>query len=144
MAEAPHRDPVADWATDFDHYAPEFVDDPFTVNAEIRDRCPVAHTDRYGGMNVPVTFELVAEAAKRTDDFTSRRTVISEIPTDRRGIILPPINMDPPDHTGARRVMLPFFNPNNTLRWEPAIREICDRLLDGLDGRDGEIPRARQ
>lgn len=137
MADAPERDPVADWATDFDHYAQRYVDDPFTVIDEIRERCPVGHTERYGGMNVPVTFSLVAEAAKRTDDFTSRRTVISEVPTDRRGIVLPPINLDPPDHTAARQVMLPFFNPTRTLRWEPAVREICARLLDRLEGRDG-------
>ena len=66
---------------------------------------------------------------------SSRRTIVSEVPTDRRGLILPPINIDPPDHTDRRRILLPFFSPQATARWEEPIRAICERLLDGLEGR---------
>ncbi|MDH3683172.1 MAG: cytochrome P450, partial [Acidimicrobiia bacterium] len=50
---------------------------------------------------------------------------------------LPPINLDPPHHTGPRRVMLPFFNPTNTRKWEQPIRDICTNRLDALDGTTG-------
>ncbi|MEL7155664.1 MAG: cytochrome P450, partial [Actinomycetota bacterium] len=76
---------------------------------------------------------------RRLDDletYTSRRIIISEIPTDRRGIMLPPINLDPPHHTEPRRVMLPFFNPSNTRKWAEPIRDICRRRLDDLEGRE--------
>jgi len=136
VAEPSARPDVADWATDFDHFDADFVADPYPIYADLRDRCPVAHSDRYGGVNVLTTFDDVAEAAHDTDRFTSRRIIISETPTDRRGIILPPINLDPPDHSDPRRVMLPFFNPANTMRWEPVIREICTQRLDALDGRN--------
>lgn len=135
MAEIAPRDPVADYATDFDHFAAEFVDDPYAIYADLQQRCPVAHSDRYGGMSVLTKMADVAAAAHDTDTFTSRRIIISETSTDRRGIILPPINLDPPDHTEPRRVMLPFFNPANTQRWEEPIREICQRRLDDLEGR---------
>ncbi len=135
MAEIAPREPVADWATDFDHFDPRFVDDPYEVYDELRDRCPVAHSDRYGGVNVLTTFDDVAAAAHDTDTFTSRRIIISEVPTDRRGVILPPINLDPPHHTEPRRAMLPFFNPANTKRWEEPIREICARRLDAIAAR---------
>ena len=134
MAAAP-REPVADWAADFDHFDPSFVDDPYPIYDELQQRCPVAHTDRYGGVNVLTTFNDVAAAAHDTEAFTSRRIIISEIPTDRRGVILPPINLDPPDHSGPRRVMLPFFNPENTQRWEGPIREICAHRLEAMGGR---------
>ena len=49
-------DQVADWATDWDHHDADWVENPYPIWDELRDRCPVAHTDRYGGMNVPVTF----------------------------------------------------------------------------------------
>jgi len=83
------RPPVTDWATDFDHYAPEYVQDPFPINDELRAQCPVARTDRYGGVVVPLSFEDVADVAHRTDDFTSRRIIISEATTDRRGVNVP-------------------------------------------------------
>ena len=130
MSDGTARPPVADWATDFDHYAADYVDDPHAITAEVRGRCPVARSDRYGGVAVPLTYEGVARVAHDTETYTSRRIIISETPTDRRGIILPPINLDPPDHTDPRRVMLPFFNPTNVKRWEPVIREICANRLD--------------
>jgi cytochrome P450 len=135
MADPAPRDPVADWATDFDHFASEFVADPYPIFDELRDRCPVAHTDRYGGVVMPTSFDDVAAAAHDTDTFTSRRIIISETPTDRRGIILPPINLDPPHHTEPRRAMLPFFNPTNTRRWEQPIRDICTERLDEMEAK---------
>ena len=77
----------------------------------------------------------VTAAANATEIFSSRRTIISEIPTDRRGLVLPPINIDPPEHTEHRRLLLPFFTPKATAEWEPTIREICSGLLSGLQGQ---------
>ena len=134
MGEPTPRPPVEDWATDFDHFDPAFTADPYPILADLRDRCPVAHTDRYGGANLLTTFDDVAAAAHDTESFTSRRIIVSEVPTSRRGVILPPINLDPPHHTDPRRAMLPFFNPSNTQRWEGPIRDICRRRLDDLEG----------
>ncbi|MEM7095041.1 MAG: cytochrome P450 [Actinomycetota bacterium] len=132
MSEPLQRPPVEDWTTDFDHYAPEYIADPYPINDDMREQCPVAHTERYGGVSVPLTYDLVAEAAHRTDDFTSRRIIISETSTDRRGVVLTPINLDPPHHTAPRRVMLPFFNPRKVRDWEPAMRAICQERLDAI------------
>jgi len=38
--------PVQDWATDFDHTDPGWVGDPYPIWDDLRQRCPVAHTDR--------------------------------------------------------------------------------------------------
>ena len=45
--------PVRDFATDFDHTDPQWVADPYPIWDELRDRCPVAHTERYGGAWLP-------------------------------------------------------------------------------------------
>jgi cytochrome P450 len=129
------RPPVEDWSSDFDHFDPTFVADPYPIFEELRSRCPVAHTQRYGGMDVLVRWAEVAEAAHDTETFSSRRVIVNEVPTDERGLPLPPINVDPPLHTVKRRAILPFFNPIATKRWVEPIREICARLLDGLGGR---------
>src|SRR5258708_6004156 len=49
------RPPVVDWATDFDHTDSEWVTDPYPIWDDLRRRCPVAHSDRYGGtwLSVP-------------------------------------------------------------------------------------------
>lgn len=134
-AQGPAREPVADWATDFDHFDAGFVAEPYAVYDEIRDRCPVGHTDRYGGMAVLTRFDDVAEVAHDTATFTSRRIIPSEVPTERRGVILPPINLDPPHHTEPRRALLPFFNPNAVKRWDEPIRDICQQRLDEIAAR---------
>ncbi len=135
MTEPVSRQPVGDWTTDFDHFDADFVADPYPIYEELRQQCPVAHTDRYGGMNILTNYEDVAAVAHDTELYTSRRVIISEVPTDRRGVILPPINLDPPDQTEPRRALLPFFNPTNIRRWEDPIRQICRTRLDAIEGR---------
>ena len=65
--------PVADWATDIDHADPQYNRNAPEIWKRLRDGgCPVAHTDRYGGMWAPITHELVNEVAYDTEHFTSR------------------------------------------------------------------------
>jgi cytochrome P450 len=129
------KKPVEDWKTDFDHLDKRFTDNPYPIYSELRDKCPVAHSDRYGGMAVLTTMADIDKAVHDTQTFTSRRVFISEVPTDRRGLILPPINLDPPDHTDRRRALLPYFTPSSMGKWEQPIRDICADLLAKLDGR---------
>jgi hypothetical protein len=58
--------PVKDFATDFDHTDPQWVNDPFPIWDELRTECPVAHTNRYGGAWMPTTQEGVAAVAYDT------------------------------------------------------------------------------
>ena len=48
--------PVTDFSTDFDHTDERWVADPYPIWDELRQGCPVAHTDRYGARGCrPVT-----------------------------------------------------------------------------------------
>ena len=42
--------PVSDWASDFDVFSPEYTTDPVPIWKELHGRCPVAHTERGGGL----------------------------------------------------------------------------------------------
>ena len=56
MSDAPAtttRPPIEDWATDFDHTHPDYAAAATEVWDELRDRCPVAHTERFGGRGCP-------------------------------------------------------------------------------------------
>jgi len=135
VAELKQRTPVENWHTDFDHFDARFITDPDSVWGELRTNAPVAHSERYGGLNVLTRWVDVAAAAQDPEQFSSRRIILNEVPTSHPGLPLPPINNDPPDHTAKRRAMLPFFNPVATKRWEEPVREICRRALDAMAGR---------
>jgi cytochrome P450 len=130
--------PVTDFATDFDHGDPAYNPNAPEVWKELRDaKCPVAHSDRYGGMWVPITHDTVHEIAYDTTHFTSRSVVVSvgrpgdlSLPAPIGGA--PPIPSDPPFHSMARRLLLPAFAPKVIEPWETKVRELCVSLLDGL------------
>jgi cytochrome P450 len=126
--------PVEDWATDFDHTDPAWVADPYPIWDDLRQRCPVAHSDRYGGTWLPVSHELVSEVAYDTEHFTSRSVVVSERrpgPDDLPAPIglSPPITSDPPFHKIVRGMLLPAFAPKPMAALEPFTRELCRELL---------------
>ncbi|MEY3340253.1 MAG: hypothetical protein RLZZ269_164 [Actinomycetota bacterium] len=127
--------PVTDWTNDFDHADPQYNRHAHAIWAELRDKCPVAHSDRYGGTWLPVTHEHVREIAYDTENFTSRAVVVStEVPLDPAPIGgAPPITSDPPFHHEARRIVLPPFSPKKIAEWEPEIRRLCNELLDKME-----------
>ncbi len=133
--------PVKDFATDWDHSDSQWVADPYPIWEDLRERCPVAHTERYGGGWFPATHAGVSKIAKDTDNFTSRTVVIgngrpTELDLPAPIGLAPPITSDPPFHAIARRLILPAFAPGPINALEPMIRELCIKLLDGLDGQD--------
>jgi cytochrome P450 len=132
--------PVNDWATDFDHTDPAWVTDPYPIWDDLRQRCPVAHSDRYGGTWLPVTHELVSEVAYDTDHFTSRSVVVSERrpgPEDLPAPIglSPPITSDPPFHAIARKMLMSAFTPRPIAALEPFARQLCRDLLAETAGK---------
>jgi cytochrome P450 len=135
------KPPVSDFASDWDHTDPTWVRDPYPIWEALRTKCPVAHTDRYGGGWFPVTHEFVSEVANDTEHFTSRTVVIGngrpgiEAPPAPIGVA-PPITSDPPFHQVARRLLLPAFSPKTVNALEPRIRDLCNRLLDKMEGHE--------
>jgi len=133
--------PVTDWATDFDHTDPGWVADPYPIWDELREKCPVAHSDRYGGVWLPVSHDDVAAVAYDTEHFTSRSVIVSNTrpgPDDPPAPIgiAPPITSDPPFHQYARRLLLPAFAPKPIAALEPFTRALCRELLDATAGRN--------
>jgi cytochrome P450 len=131
--------PVTDWATDFDHCDGAWVADPFPIWDDLRRRCPVAHSERYGGTWLPVRHQDIAAVAYDTEHFTSRSVVVSEVrpgPDDLPAPIglAPPITSDPPFHAVARRMLLPAFAPKRIAALEPFTRDVCRQLLDASNG----------
>src|SRR6478736_2936938 len=133
-----HHPPVTDWATDFDHTDEAWAADPFPIWDELRATCPVAHSDRFGGMWLPTRHDDVSAIAYDTEHFTSRSVIVNEgRPLAPAPIgIAPPISSDPPFHHDARRLLLPAFSPKAIAPLEPFTRAYCHELLDGVEGVD--------
>jgi cytochrome P450 len=131
--------PVSDWATDFSHLEPDWSADPYPIQDDLRQRCPIAHTERFGGAWLPTRYEDVAAIAYDTDRFSSRSIIMSNFrpPLELAPIGgSPPISSDPPFHHDARRLLLGAFTKQNVGRQEPATREFCHSLIDAFAGRD--------
>ena len=131
--------PVADWATDFSHLEPEWSADPYPIQDDLRQRCPIAHTDRFGGAWLPTRYEDVAAIAYDTERFSSRSIILSNFRPPRELAPIggsPPISSDPPFHHDARKLLLPAFTKTAVERQVPATRAFCHSLIDGLAGQD--------
>ncbi|MEV7967949.1 cytochrome P450 [Sphaerisporangium sp. NPDC088356] len=131
--------PVSDWATDFSHAEPEWAADPYPIQDDLRQRCPIAHTDRFGGAWLPTRYEDVAAIAYDTERFSSRSIIVSNVrpPLDFAPVGgAPPISSDPPFHHDARKLLLPVFTKAAVARQEQATRAYCHSLIDALEGQD--------
>jgi cytochrome P450 len=131
---------IEDWATQFDHTHPDYAANAPAIWDDLRERCPVAHSDAFGGTWLPTRHDDVAAIAHDTDHFTSEGVIVS--PWKPEGMApaggAPPITSDPPFHARARRLLLPAFSPKEMAKWEPMARESCRQLLDEL--LDGITP----
>lgn len=138
MYPSSHGIPVADWATDFDHADPSYNQNAHEIWDDLREKCPVAHSNRYGGTWLPTKHADVRAIAYDTENFTSRQVVVvnGRVSPDLEPIgQAPPITSDPPFHQLARKLLLSQFRPNKIDPLEDEIREICRQRLDDL----GEI-----
>ena len=134
--------PAQNWQTDWDHADPAYNQQAHQIWDELRQTCPVAHTDRYGGAWLPVRLEDISAIARDTDHFSSEGAVLANKPPREEWISTapiggaPPITSDPPFHADARRLLLPAFSPQVVAEWEPEIRRLCNELIDNLEGLD--------
>ena len=153
---APQRPPVKDWATDYDIFDPDYCTDPGPIWADLRERCPIAHSERWGGSWLPTRYDDVAEMARLVPALSSQEfIVVPPVPLvdPETGAVLrarphaPPISSDPPFHSAARRLLLQAFSPQAVATHESYTRDLAHRLIDGFAGRgrcDAAVEFAQQ
>ncbi len=135
--------PNAPETVSFDHNSTEYAQRWREQYGELRQRCPVAHSDAYGGFTVLTRYADVERAVKDDATFASRH--IAEEGSPFGGIIIPPspmvsipIEMDPPEYTPYRKVLNPWFSPARSKSYEPFLRSVTTALIDEVIER-GEI-----
>ena len=142
------KEPVSDWKTDYDIFAKEYIKNPFPIWDQLREECPVAGTERWGGSWMPTRYQDLFDIAQDIEHFSSRDILVApggsgpgddeepdeDLPEELRDYQggAPPITSDPPIHTWARRLLLPPFSVRAIAKWEPQTRELCRSLIDGF------------
>src|ERR1700685_3639419 len=131
--------PVGDWASDFSHLEPEWSADPYPIQDDLRQRCPIAHTERFGGAWLPTRYDDVAAIAYDTERFSSRAIILSNLRPPRELAPVggsPPLSSDPPFHHDARKLLLPAFTKTAATPQEHATRAFCHSLIDEFKEQD--------
>lgn len=128
MTEAETR--VSDWsplAPDEDKtYAQTFTD--------LRQKCPVAWTEDFGGFWALLKHADIASACKNPGTFSSAPQFT--VPHLDLGFPWLPLQSDPPDHLNYRAPLLPFLAKPKVTELVPRLREMALNLLEPLRDRD--------
>jgi len=118
---------------DFDHHDPDFpVNETY---GKLREQCPVAWSDNYGGFWILSRYEDIANVARKDATFSSARD-----DEGRGGIVIPawtsdtsiPIEMDPPEQMTYRKMLNQLFSPQAVEKMGPMIDDIVTRTVDGF------------
>ena len=67
------RPPVIDWSADFDHLDPRWTENPYPIWDELRQKCPIAHTERFMGAYFATRYEDVRTIAYDTERPSAHR-----------------------------------------------------------------------
>lgn len=119
-----------------------YVDDPYSHFAEMRDADPVHLTlmnqwllfryDDVSRLLKDPTLSVDADHIEIGDD--ARRTAMEEaygeVPKN-----LSMLNVDPPDHTRLRRLVMKAFTPSTIEGLRPMVNELVDAALDTVEAR---------
>ncbi|MGV0834349.1 cytochrome P450 [Mycolicibacterium thermoresistibile] len=129
VAQAPQH-----LVTDFDVYDPALAGETDRFNdtvSELARRGPIVYSTAHGGHWVVLGYPEIHTILRDPESFSSYPSNLVNA-GDGRFI---PLELDPPEHTAFRKVLLPLFSPARMKALEPEIRATVNRLLDGFAAR---------
>lgn len=108
-----------------------FAVDPFAVWDEATKVGGLFYSPANRGFLVAADYDTVRHVLQNPSVWSN---LPSSIIYTKEEVILdvPPITMDPPEHTKYRRALAPLFSPKAVAHLEDRIREICNELVDDI------------
>ena len=109
-----------EWCTHhFDNLSPHLGEGLHPALGYLREHCPVAHSDRWGGFWTLTRYRDIVRAAG------DARTFVSSVqnlvpPSPRNGLPRRPLASDPPEHTLFRRVLNQHLSEARVARLDEA------------------------
>lgn len=112
---------------EYDPLAQEDFDTPHRVFADLRARCPVAHSDAFGGFWIATRHADIRAILDDPAEYTTtvRNVVPGASATGRR----PPLHLDPPEHSPYRRAIDRALSASRVAAIEPVIEQHVAALL---------------
>ncbi len=137
-----------DVVVDFDHHSVDFNLNQRTINAELRQKCPVAWNENYDGFWFLTSYDAVSQTARDDDTFSHKYEPNAEDGVDYQGEMGVPRpegqpalgigEVDGPYHLALRHALAPFFSPGAVEKIKPFMEEQAHEFLDQKIG-DGQM-----
>jgi cytochrome P450 len=124
----------------------DFAANPYPAYAWLREHAPVRWTTLPSGVDAWLVTRYDDARQALADTRLSKNPAQHSLQAHRSGRVGIPgersadlmthlLNIDPPDHTRLRRLVSKAFTPRRIAAFEPRVREITDRLIDGFAER---------
>jgi cytochrome P450 len=120
---------VLDETKDYDHRHVAMLDNHDDVHREMRAKCPVQHSENYGGFWALTRYADVEAATRDTANFSSQTVTIPFVGNPRPFI---PIENDPPEHQKYRGLINVVFRPRRISEMEAQIRDYTNSLIQNF------------
>ena len=144
----PRPDVSADVVVDFDHHSDGFNLNELTINAELRQKCPVAWNENYGGFWFLTSYDAVSKTARDDATFSHKYEPNAADGVDYQGEMGVPRpegqpalgigEVDGPYHQALRHALAPFFSPGAVQKMRPFMEQSAHWFLDQRIG-DGRM-----
>jgi cytochrome P450 len=121
-AHVPDVGETAALLPDFDMFQKAHSDRWEEVLGYARRHCPVPHTSATGGYYIATRYEDVRRVLTDPETFSS--TEYTNI-TGNGGVLLPPLDTDPPLQHDFRQLLNPFFHPKRLAASDERVRDIA-------------------
>ena len=138
MVTRPNVSPDA--VVDFDHHSDEFNLNELAINADLRQKCPVAWNEHYDGFWFLTSYDAVKQIAQDGDTFAHKYEPNAEDGIDYQGEMGVPRpegqpalgigEVDGPYHLALRHALAPFFSPGAVQNMKPFMEQQAHRFLD--------------
>ncbi len=129
-----------DAIVDFDHHSDAFNLNELSVNAELRQRCPVAWNENYSGFWYLSSYAAVSHTARDGDTFAHKYEPDAPDGVDYQGEMGVPRpdgqpalgigEVDGPYHQALRHALAPFFSPGAVEKLKPFMEQSAHWFLD--------------
>src|SRR6201996_378260 len=141
-------DVTDDVVVDFDHHSDAFNANQQILNAELRQRCPVAWNENYDGFWYLSSYDAVRQSAQDGDTFAHKYEPDADDGVNYQGEMGVPRpegqpalgigEVDGPYHLALRHALAPFLSPGAVDRLRPVMEQSAHWFLD-QKAEDGEM-----
>lgn len=102
------------------------LDDIFGTYKDLRGKCPVGRSENHGGFWYMLDSEDIFAAEQDPSTFSVAPSML--LPAFGTDVPLIPIDIDPPEHTDYRKILLPLFTPKMIAKLDAGMHKTAKEL----------------